>query len=163
MTKKRHLNFQKNKQNHFLERDKMQIERTLPDGKTKFIMEASSPKEAFIKLALIDDLFSEGECGVCKSKEIRFVNRKVDNGSYLEMRCMACRAQLSYGQNKEGNGIFLKKWDKENRCPMPNGGWYVYQQGGGRSDDHHHNQDPPQQQRRDSGMEAPPPSNDIPF
>lgn len=109
----------------------MQIERSLPDGKTKFIMEAGSPKEAFSKLALVDSLFTESCCGCCDSKNICFAERKVENGSYLEMRCRDCNAQLDYGQNKDGKSIFAKKWDSENKCALPNNGWHVWKKDGG--------------------------------
>src|SRR5947208_3071208 len=81
-----------------------------------------------------------------------------------EARCTKCNAQLSYGQNKEGGGLFVKNWDKENRRPMPNRGWYVY------GKDNHHNQDaPPARQSNENHGDAydgpPPPGNgsDIPF
>lgn len=134
----------------------MEIRRILPDGKTTFVMEAATPKEAFSKLALVDELFSEKECGCCHSADIKFVQRKVENGFYLEMRCQKCGAQLAYGQNKEGGGIFVKKWDSEKRCAMPNGGWYIYQKQG---DSHE------QPSRGNAHNDSPPPpqDGDIPF
>ncbi len=136
----------------------MQIERMLPDGRTKFIMDAASPKEAFIKLALVDELFNERACGCCKSTEIKFQNRKVTNGSYLEMKCMKCGAALSYGQNKEGGGIFVKKWDSQSKCEVPNGGWVVYNR-----EAKHHSQPPPRGNEHDQRVNAPPSGEDIPF
>ena len=135
----------------------MNVSRTLPDNKTVFSFEAPTPKDVFVKLALIDDLFNEGECGCCHSKAIRFVQRKVDNGFYLEMRCADCGAQLDYGQNKEGGGIFVKKWDKENQRPMPNGGWHVYH----RTSDQ--GSEPPAQQQRKANVPPPSQDDEAPF
>lgn len=137
----------------------MKVKRVLLAGKMEFEFDAETPKAVFSKLAMIDDLFAEKCCGCCKSENIRFTERKVDNGSYLEMRCLDCNAQLDYGQNKEGGGIFVKKWDKENRRPMPNGGWHVYQRQGD-SYEPPANAAPSQQRR----MDPPPPTDgDIPF
>lgn len=122
-----------------------------------FEFEASSPKEIFEKLALLDSLFTEDSCGCCGSKEIIYFNRPVDNGSYLELRCQKCRAQLSFGQNKDGKGIFAKRWDKDTKQPLPNRGWYVYHKQG--------DQQEPQPARAFGGQSnlPSPGSDDIPF
>ncbi len=56
--------------------------------------------------------------------------RKHDSYTFYEIVCMDCTAQLSFGQHKEGGGLFLKKWDKEKNQPLPNGGWSVYKKDG---------------------------------
>lgn len=104
-------------------------------GKAEIHATANDPKGAFKVLATLQDLFSEEVCGCCKSPNINFNVRPVDNGEYYEMKCRECNAQLSFGQHKTGGTLFVKRWDKDNHAPMPNGGWYIYQggnqQGGG--------------------------------
>ncbi len=95
-----------------------------------FEFEGNSAKEIFEKLAAVQALFNESHCGCCKSKNIVYEKREIDNGMYLELRCLDCRAQLAYGQNKDGKNLFVKKWDKEAGAPMPNGGWFIYQKDG---------------------------------
>ena len=112
----------------------MRVTKT-PGQAPKFEFEAGSPKEIFEKLALLDAIFTESKCGACGSSDIIYVNRPVDNGSYLELRCNKCRAQLSFGQNKDGKSIFKKNWDKEAKRAMPNGGWFIYQAGNQSSGD----------------------------
>lgn len=125
----------------------------------KFEFEASSPKDIFEKLALLDSLFTETTCGCCGSAEISYVNRPVENGSYLELRCRKCRAQLSYGQNKDGKGIFMKNWDSEAKCPLPNRGWYVYQKNTGSQS----SSAPAVQAAPERTWEEPQRQGDIPF
>lgn len=91
----------------------------------RFEFEASSPKEIFERLAVVT-MFSERTCGCCAGENIIYEKRDIDNGSYLSLRCLDCRAQLDFGQNKDGKGIFKKTWDKDSKRPLPNKGWYIY-------------------------------------
>lgn len=161
-------------------------------GKAEIHATAASPKDAFKALATLQDLFCEECCGICKSTNVYFNVRPVDNGEYYEMKCRDCNAQLSFGQHKTGNTLFVKRWDKDNHAPMPNGGWYIYQGGGGNQQggQQGYQQQPPQQgyspqqggypqqggqqpqqggwggqQRQQPPMNPPPPQSgsDIPF
>jgi hypothetical protein len=132
----------------------MKVTRKVGEDLT-FEFEAQSPKDVFCRLALLDSLFTESTCGVCGSARIRFVRRDIDNGFYLEQRCQEpnCGAQLSFGQNKEGGGIYVKNWDKDNKRPMPNRGWYIY-----KKNEQGDQEEPRRETRRETG-----PSEDIPF
>jgi hypothetical protein len=98
-------------------------------GKAEIHASANDPKGAFKALSMLQELFSEEKCGCCNSENIFFNVRPVDNGEYYEMKCRDCNAQLSFGQHKTGGTLFVKRWDKDNHAPMPNGGWYIYQGG----------------------------------
>ena len=130
------------------------VERELPSG-IKVAFEASSPLGIFKGCALLDDLFAETKCGCCGSEEIKFSKRDAENGCYLEMRCKKCGAQLSYGQNKEGGGIFAKRWDKE-KGVLPNGGWHKWVKPGDADEE------TPRKQSS-TPMKAPPPQDDFTF
>ena len=43
------------------------------------------------------------------------------------MVCRGCGAQFDFSQHKEGGGLFAKRFDKDSRSELPNGGWYIYQ------------------------------------
>jgi ribosomal protein S27E len=100
--------------------------RFIPGQPPTFEVEAGSAKQAFERLALIQSLFSETECGCCKSKNIYYTVRKVTDGQFMEMRCLDCRAQLDFGQMRDSDTIWVKKWDKETKSPLPNRGWYIW-------------------------------------
>lgn len=124
-----------------------------------FEFDAGSPKEIFDKLALLDSVFTEKTCGCCNSEDIVYVVRPVDNGSYLELRCNKCRAQLSFGQNKDGRGIFVKRWDKDKKEAMPNRGWFIYQ----KSSQGDSYESPATGARSPSNQSPPMSGEDIPF
>lgn len=103
-------------------------------GPITFEAEAADQKHAFEFIAETQDLFGERCCGKCGSENIRFEFREDKDGhKYYKMRCHACQAQFEYGQNKSGGTLFAKRWDKENRRPMPHGGWFHWQ-----AEDHEH-------------------------
>jgi hypothetical protein len=41
--------------------------------------------------------------------------------------CVACGATLDFGQHKQGDTLFPKRFDRDERSPLPNRGWYRYQ------------------------------------
>lgn len=89
--------------------------------------------EAIAKAA---ELFEETECGLCKSKAIRFQVRTTKNGGkFFEMRCAACPAQLDLGTAKsaDDHNIWVKRWNKETSSPLPNRGWHIWQKDDGTS------------------------------
>jgi hypothetical protein len=44
-----------------------------------------------------------------RSPEIRPNCRTVDGFDYYSLRCLACGAELSFGQRKDGSGLFPKR------------------------------------------------------
>jgi hypothetical protein len=137
-------------------------------GRITFELEVPHGKAAFEVAAGIENLFGEEFCGCCKSTEIVHEIRTVTNGKYFQLRCMKCRAQLDFGQNKDNVHLFVKRWDKQSNAPMPNNGWYVYTgQGGGTSSAGGYGSEqksPDEDYRRTGHRDQPAADNDpIPF
>ena len=125
---------------------------TYTSGKLAFEVEVSHGKMAFEVVAAIAELFEEPCCGCCQSVNIRPQVRDIEAGKYFEWICLDCRAQLSIGQKKDNKTLFVKRWDKDRKQPMPNRGWYHY----GRNEAA---QDTPQEAPRGGD----PDPNDCPF
>jgi hypothetical protein len=94
--------------------------------KLSFELEASGQKEIFKELALIQEIFSEEKCGLCKSQSLRFIVRNVEGNDYYELRCADCGAVLAFGQHKKGGTLFPKRKDDDNNW-LPNNGWHKWQ------------------------------------
>jgi hypothetical protein len=91
-----------------------------------FDLEAEAARDVFSQVASIQELFeAEQECGMCKSREIRFSHRIVDDNSYYELVCRGCRAHFRFGQKKKGGELFPKRKDEDGHW-LPNGGWSRY-------------------------------------
>lgn len=94
--------------------------------KLSFELEGSGQKEVFKELALIQEIFAEEKCGLCKSTNLKFVVRSVEGNDYYEIRCVDCGALLSFGQHKKGGTLFPKRKDDDGNR-LPNNGWHKYQ------------------------------------
>jgi hypothetical protein len=82
--------------------------------------------DLFEQLAAAQEVFSEN-CGKCKSTNIRFVTRKKDKSTFLELHCKDCFAKLpiSPHDNKAGT-IYPKRYIKNDDDKLewlPNDGW----------------------------------------
>lgn len=93
--------------------------------KLEFELEGSGQKEIFKELAVIQEIFGETHCGMCKSENLRFVVRNVDDNDYYELRCVDCGAILAFGQHKKNGTLFPKRKDKDGNY-MKNKGWHKY-------------------------------------
>lgn len=98
---------------------------TTPNGRLAFEIEVATGKVAFEVAAAIQELFEEECCGSCKSKNIRFDVRTINENKYFKMRCSDCNATLDFGQKKDQKSLFAKRQDKD-RNKIPNNGWYHY-------------------------------------
>ena len=87
--------------------------------------EGDGQKEIFKELAMLQEIFAEKECGLCKSPNIRYVCRTVEGNDYYEVKCSDCYANLSFGQHKKGGTLFPKRKDENNEW-LPNNGWYKW-------------------------------------
>lgn len=116
-----------------------------PSQQLSIEVEGDNVKQVFEQLAVAQEVFGTEECGCCHEKNFRFMCRTDDDeNKYYELHCqnLKCRAKLTYGCHKKGNGLFPKKhWgslsdsDKKNRgmeeqpkgsLYLPNGGWFKW-------------------------------------
>ena len=100
-------------------------------GNLTFEADVGNQKQAFAFIADVQDVFGETKCGMCGSENVKFDCREHDGNKYYKMRCVPCSAQFEFGQHKNSENLFTKRWDKENKRPMANGGWFHWQGGGG--------------------------------
>jgi hypothetical protein len=98
------------------------MEVTYNSGKLTATFDSDTPKDLFSQISSFQEVFGQCECGKCKSEDIRYVVRNVDDNDYYEMRCQSCAARLSFGLNKKGGGMFPKRKDKDGNW-LPDGGW----------------------------------------
>lgn len=105
----------------------MKVTYTTPNGRLSFEVECATGKAAFEVVAAIQELFEEEACGCCKSAHIRCDVREISNNKYFKLLCNSCGATLDFGQNKDGKGLFVKRYDKDTKDRLPNNGWYIYQ------------------------------------
>jgi hypothetical protein len=104
----------------------MKVQYKSKNGRMTFEINSDTEKGVFSELARIQDLFEENTCGLCKSTDTRFLVRTVDDDNYYEMKCQACGAAVSYGQNKKGDTLYVKRKNDEGRYDAKNGGWAKY-------------------------------------
>jgi hypothetical protein len=91
----------------------------------EFELEGAGQKELFKELASIQEIFGEESCGLCGSKNLRFVVRNVEGNDYFELRCNDCGAILAFGQHKKGGTLFPRRKDDNNNW-LPNRGWHKW-------------------------------------
>lgn len=108
----------------------LKVDYTSANGRIRFGFEVETGKAAFEAVATLQELFEEPKCGDCGSESIRFSVRNIDGNKYFNMLCDSCGAQLDFGQNKDGKGLFLKRLDKD-KNPLGKNGWYHYQRRSG--------------------------------
>ena len=96
-----------------------------PSTKLEFELEGSGQKEIFKELAVVQEIFYEEHCDVCKKDNLKFVVRNVDGNDYYEIRCLSCGSVLSFGQHKKGGTLFPKRKDENNNW-LENNGWYKW-------------------------------------
>lgn len=118
----------------------MKLTYTNPKGNLTFEQDGVDRKAAFELVAVLDELFGEEKCGCCGSEDIRHQVTHPGEYTYYKLKCQNpdCGAVLDFGQNKDMKGLFVKRWDADERQPLPNNGWYVWdgqrRDGGGQDD-----------------------------
>lgn len=95
------------------------------NDRLEFELEAEGQKQIFKELSTLQEIFGEACCGACKSDELRFVVRNVEDNDYYELRCTKCGSVLQYGQHKKGGTLFPKR-KGDNGEYLDNRGWYKY-------------------------------------
>jgi hypothetical protein len=107
----------------------MKVAYVTGNARLTFEFESDNDKTLVTQLAHIQEVFEEETCGCCKSDKFRFDVREFDGNHYYKLLCDACGATLEFGQHKTGNTLFVKRFVKDTREPLPNRGWYRYQAG----------------------------------
>lgn len=83
--------------------------------------EGETIKDVYSRVSALAGIFAcADKCGCCGSQEIIPQVREPQGFTYYELQCLACHARLSFGQNKEGGGLFPKRDKGKN-------GWEVWQ------------------------------------
>ena len=91
-----------------------------------FEVEGDTPKALFKNVAEVQEIFgADTRCGNCRKANLHFRVRTVDDNDYFELLCLDCFATLSFGQHKNGKGLFPKRKDADGK-PLPNRGWTVW-------------------------------------
>ena len=104
----------------------MKVRYQTANARLTFEFESENDKTLVTNLAHIQEIFEECACGCCESKRIRFDVREFDGNHYYKLLCDDCGATLDFGQHKTGNTLFVKRFEKDTRDPLPHRGWYQY-------------------------------------
>ena len=122
------------------------------DGRLLIKVEAEHQKGLFKELAATQEIFeAEAECGCCRSKELRFRVRVVDENEFYELVCH-CGARFEFGQHKKGSSLFPKR-RAEDGTILPNRGWAKWEPSANTATNYDRNQST--QSRRGTGAPAP--------
>lgn len=91
------------------------------DGSMIFKLAGVSQKDLFREVAQVQDVFeADTSCGLCSCEVLRFAVRTVDANTFYSLKCMACSAELQFGQHKNGQTLYAKR-SGETR------GWSIWQ------------------------------------
>jgi hypothetical protein len=104
----------------------MKVRYQTANARLTFEFESENDRTLVTNLAHIQEIFEESSCGCCKKENIRFDVREFDGNHYYKLLCDDCGATLDFGQHKAGNTLFVKRFEKDTREPLPNRGWYLY-------------------------------------
>ncbi len=111
------------------------------NGRISFEVSGEAVKDVFREIARVQEVFdAHHACGMCKSVDIAFRVRTVEDDEYFEVICKSCYARFEFGQNKKGGGLFPKRKDKSGEH-IPNNGWSKYQKPGAEADKHLRDED----------------------
>lgn len=122
--------------------------------------------ETLVQTIKLASLLSEcpQECGHCQSNNIAFNHRVASGYDFYALRCRKCGAEFSFGQRRDGGGLFPKgPWQmpQRNRSDDDAGsGYHQTAAPGGYHRDHDDPGDPPDAYFDDQGRRIPytPPS-----
>ena len=99
----------------------MRLSYTTKNKRLQVEIEAESQRELFAELNKFQEVFENDVCGKCKSEDIQYIVRTVDDNQYYELRCGSCGAKLAFGAHKKGGGLFPKR--KDGDTWLPDNGW----------------------------------------
>ena len=84
--------------------------------------EASDQKDLFEQMAGLQEILKQDKCGKCKSENLVFIVREIDDNKFYELKCKDCNAILGFGSHKKGGTLFPQRKDKEGEW-LPDNGW----------------------------------------
>lgn len=97
------------------------------NGRLTLEIEANTQKELFEGIADFQEVFeADVTCGCCNSTQLLFQARQPKDYKFYEMRCVACGAELHFGQSTDGKTLFPQR-KAENGVMLPNRGWRKFQ------------------------------------
>ena len=95
-------------------------------GRLVIEMEGTTIKDLFQQIGPIAEVLdADSACGKCGSPNIYPRTREAKGFDFYELVCSDCKAKLSFGQFKDGSGLFPKRND-EHGNPMDFRGWHIY-------------------------------------
>lgn len=107
----------------------MKITRNLKTNETSVEIDGESHTELWSKLAQIDEVFGEKECGKCGSS-IRYTTRQGEKSNGKKFTCyelvcnsLSCYAKKSFGvKDDQNNTMFPHRKDGDGNY-LPDNGW----------------------------------------
>lgn len=76
-------------------------------------VEADDIKELLRQVSSVQEVMAKRSCKLCgEENNLRFNVRKVEAFEFFALHCNACNAELSFGQRKDGSGLFPKDWSR---------------------------------------------------
>lgn len=106
----------------------MLIRYTTAGGRLTIEADCEGVKAAFELVAELSELFAGEKCGLCECEAVRPDVREVGGNKFYKLLCRRCGATLDFGQNKDGKGLFARRWHAQTKEPMPHNGWYRWQE-----------------------------------
>lgn len=95
-------------------------------GRLIIEIEGTTVKDLFAQIGPIAEVLdADAACGKCSSPNIYPRAREAQGYDFYELVCSDCGAKLSFGQFKDGSGLFPKRNDKEG-APLDFRGWHIY-------------------------------------
>jgi len=102
-------------------------------------------KSIFKGISDAQSLFEDSCCGACKSENIKFQVRQVEDNEFYELVCKDCWAKLGYGHAKTGGKMYAKRMEVDNKGkavkddngkgkPLPHKGWCKYNKETGKNE-----------------------------
>lgn len=108
-------------------------------------VEGDDNKAVFKGVAEAQELFSDSCCGACKSDNIKYQVREVEDNQFYEIVCNDCYSKLSYGHAKTGGKMYPKRMETDNKGKavkdkdgkgksLPHKGWVKYNRETGKNE-----------------------------
>ena len=105
----------------------MKVTYTTTDKRISADIDGNSQKDVFKGISKFQEIFEHENCGACDASNTSYSVRTIDGNDYYEKKCLKCGAALSYGQMKEGGGLFPKRKNSDGSWDTQTNGWHKWQ------------------------------------